>query len=74
MLGRKKAINQYLEKIKLGIEDTNDPNTLDRILALLMKVDASITVSDSTIQEKFDKKDHFAPRRKTKLSSASLRQ
>ena len=64
MLGRKKAINRYLEKIKLGIEDTNEPNTLDRILALLMKVDASITVSDSTIQEKFDKKDHFAPRQK----------
>ena len=55
MLGRKKVIIKFLEKTKFGMEDIKEPNTLDRILALLMKVDASITVSDSTIQLKFEK-------------------
>ena len=61
VLGRKKIIKQFLEKIKLGIEDINDPNTLDQILAMVMKAGASITVSDSTIQQKFEK-NHFATR------------
>lgn len=64
VLGRMTAINQYLYKIKLGVDYINEPNTLDRILALLIKADASITVSDSNIQQKFEKKDHFAPRQK----------
>ena len=64
VLGRKKAINQYLQKIKLGMDYINEPNTLDRILALLIKANASITVSDSNAQQKFEKKDHFAPRQK----------
>lgn len=70
--GRKKAINEYLQRIKLGIDCINEPNTLDRILALLIKADASITVPGSNIQQKFDKKDHFAPRQKneTQLSFA----
>ena len=35
-----------------------------------MKADASITASGSNIQQKFEKKDHFAPRQKneTQLS------
>ena len=33
-------------------------------MELLIKADASITVSDGNIQQKFEKKDHFAPRQK----------
>lgn len=64
VLGRKKAINEYLHKIKLAIDSINESNTLDRILALLIKADASITVSGSDVQQKFEKKDYFASRQK----------
>jgi len=64
LLGRKKAIQEYLDKLKLSVENTDDPDTLDRILALLMKADASVsTCVDSSLQ-KFEKKDTFAPRQK----------
>ena len=65
--GRKKAIKEYLEKITLSVESTNDPETLDRILALLIKADASVTTYDridSSPHQKFEKKDKFAPRQK----------
>jgi len=69
-LGRKKAVREYLDKLKNGVENTNDPDTLDRILALLMKADASITTCDNNPHQKFEKKETFAPRQKneTQLS------
>ena len=67
VLGRKKAIDKYLEKIKFSIDSIDDPNTLDRILALLMKADTSTLISDSNPHHKFDKKDHFAPRQKNEI-------
>ena len=68
VLGRKKAINKYLENIKFSVDSIDDPNTLDRMLALLMKANASgTTISDRNPPYKFEKKDHFAPRQKNEI-------
>ena len=40
-MGKKKAILHYLENIKSKIEDIDQPDALDRILALLIQADAS---------------------------------
>lgn len=67
VLGRRKAINKYLEKIKFSVDSIDDANTLDRILALIMKANASTTISNSNCPYKFEKKDHFAPRQKNEI-------
>ena len=64
---KKNAINKYLEKIKCSVASIDDPNTLDRILALMMKANASTAISDSNPPSKFEKIDHFAPRQKNEI-------
>ena len=70
VLGRKNAINKYLEKIKCSVASIDDPNTLDRILALMMKANASTAISDSNPPSKFEKIDHFAPRQKNENTAS----
>ena len=56
-----------MEKIKCSVASIDDPNTLDRILALMMKANASTAISDINPQSKFQKKDHFALRQKNEI-------
>ena len=67
--GRKKTIQQYAAAITSNIQDVDDPNTLDRVLALLTQASASLTAaaeacSDNKQVNTFVKKDHFAPTQK----------
>ena len=68
--GRKKAIQVYLDKIKNGIEKTNDQHILDRILSLLIQADTSYRVLESESEtdiKEFEKKDTFAPAQKNEI-------
>ena len=65
--GKKAAIGIYLNNIKGRIDDLNDANTLDRVLALLTKASAAIkavAIHDSDLPNQFQKKDHFFPTQK----------
>ena len=73
VLGRKNAINKYLEKIKCSVASIEDPNTLDRILALMMKANASTAISDINPQSKFEKKTTSLRDRRMKYSFNSQR-
>ena len=65
---KKKAVLSVLEDIKKGVDDLNG---LDRVLALLNQafssIKAAITPKD-TDNLHFEKKDHFYPTQKMKLS------
>ena len=73
-MGKKKAILHYLENIKSKIEDIDQPDALDRILALLIQADASTRIleTEKTPRE-FETKDYFAPAQKMKFNSDSKR-
>ena len=64
---KKKAVLSVLEDIKKGVDDLNDSNGLDRVLALLNQafssIKAEITPKD-TDNLHFEKKDHFYPTQK----------
>lgn len=69
---KKKAVQTVLDEIKNGIEDLDDSNGLDRILALLTQASASIKAAvsprDNHNQVKeFEKKEHFFPRQKNEI-------
>ena len=56
-----------MNNIKGRIEDLNDANTLDRVLALLTKASAAIkavAIHDNDPSNQFQKKDHFFPKQK----------
>ena len=56
-----------MEKIKSSVDSIDNPNTLDRILALLIKADTSTLISDSNPDYNFDKRDHcFKAKEKSK--------
>ena len=55
---------QIIDIYKSSVDSIDDPNTFDRILALLMKADTSTLISNSNPHYKFNKRDHFAPRQK----------
>ena len=60
--GKKAAIGIYLNNIKGRIDDLNDANTLDRVLALLTKASAAIkavAIYDSNPPNQFQKKNLF---------------
>ena len=76
--GRKKAIKEYLEKITVSVESTNYPETLDRILALLIKADASVTTYSMTglttaLIKSLRRKINLHQGRKMRHNSASQR-
>ena len=73
-MGKKKAIQCYLENIKSMIEDIDQPDTLDRVPALLIQADASTRVLETEKTPKeFETKDYFAPAQKMKFSLGSKR-
>lgn len=53
-----------MERIEACIDDENDPNVLDRILALLVQADAAIQTSATPQLKTFQKKDKFSPAQK----------
>ena len=56
-----------MNNIKGRIDDLNDANTLDRVLALLTKASAAIkavAIHDNDPSNQFQKKDHFFPKQK----------
>ena len=64
---RKKTIQQYATTIASAVQNVNDPNTLDRVIALMTQASASLTAaatSDDKQTNSFVKKDHFAPTQK----------
>ena len=64
---RKKTIQQYATIIASAVQNVNDPNTLDRVIALMTQASASLTAaatSDDKQTNSFVKKDHFAPTQK----------
>ena len=67
-MGKKKAILHYLENIKSKIEDIDQPDALDRILALLIQADASTRIleTEKTPRE-FETNDYFAPAQKNEV-------
>ena len=75
--GKKAAIGIYLNNIKGRIDDLNDANTLDRVLALLTKASATIkavAIHDNDPLNQFQKKDHFFPTQKMRLNLCSRKQ
>ena len=75
--GKKAAIGIYLNNIKGRIDDMNDANTLDKVLALLTKASAAIkavAIHDSDPPNQFLKKDHFFQCKKMRLNFCSRKQ
>lgn len=67
MVRKKKSIMDHLENIKGHIHDVDDPDTIDRVYALLIQTNEAIRIAaaneDSQLK-KFIKKDHFFPTQK----------
>ena len=64
---RKKTIQQYATAIASAVENVNDPNTLDRVIALMTQASVSLKAakdSDDKQVNAFVKKDQFAPTQK----------
>ena len=67
IMAKKKAALLVVDEIKKGIDGLNDPNGMDRVLALLSQASASIKaamVPMDTQTQPFEKKDHFYPTQK----------
>ena len=66
-LGKKKTIKAYMDEIKVHIDDTDDPNVLDRVLAFVIQADAALQMtitSEDTQLRTFEKKNHFVSTQK----------
>ena len=64
---KKNAVLLIIDDISKAIENVNDTNALDRVLALLTQVSTSIkaaTMPLGTETMQFEKKDHFHPTEK----------
>lgn len=65
--GKKKAIHNLLDDIRDNIDCLDDPNILERVLALLTQasvgIKAAVPAPVDSLKE-FEKKDYFAPTQK----------
>ena len=61
---RKKTVQQLATTITSDVQNVDDPNTLDRVLALMTQASASLAAAETFNHKQvnaFVKKDHFAP-------------